>query len=160
MIGNQSNKKELSLAGYMSVEASCIIPMVVVLMSMIIYLSFFLYNRTILFQDTYALAFRTSRQAFSKDEMLNYVNERVDAQYGEKYIAASTLEKSCKVTSNAVSVEAKMSVRQPFGKMMGIAGNDVWQAQTTVNAKVINPTKTTRNIRTALRLADVVLGEE
>lgn len=53
--------------GYMTVEASFLMPMVLFLYLLIILCGFFLYNRCIISQDNYLLAFRGSRFTEASD---------------------------------------------------------------------------------------------
>ena len=46
--------------GYFTVEASLVMPLVIFLIGFIFYLTFYLYNRCAIAQDTYVLAFRGS----------------------------------------------------------------------------------------------------
>lgn len=46
--------------GYLTVEAACIVPMTIVIIALLIYLAFFMYDRCVLDQDSYILSYRES----------------------------------------------------------------------------------------------------
>lgn len=52
--------KKMEANGYFTVEAACIVPLTVVIIAMFIYLSFFMYDRCALDQDSYVLSYRES----------------------------------------------------------------------------------------------------
>lgn len=103
--------------GYLTVEASFIMPIVLFLYLLIILCSFYLYNRCMISQNNYLLAFRVSRFTHSG---LNYGEviygdmdgKKADKQYVEKRLAYKenfypfyyTETKEVSIGRNAVSV--------------------------------------------------------
>ncbi len=49
--------------GYMTLEASLIVPMVICVFVLLMYFTYYLYGRCVLSQDSYIMAFRISRNA-------------------------------------------------------------------------------------------------
>lgn len=61
MAGNHgTNHKRVELGGYMTVEAAMIVPAVFILVVMLLYLMFYMYDRCIMTQDLYTAAYRRS----------------------------------------------------------------------------------------------------
>ena len=57
---NRDKWKRMEAEAYFTVEAALIVPVVVCIFVMIIYLSFYLYDRCVLTQDCYVLSYRQS----------------------------------------------------------------------------------------------------
>lgn len=90
----------------MTVEAAMIMPSVILLMALLLYISFFLYNRCILSQDAYLLAFRGSIQREADGNAVQgYIEESAKDQFGNKYIGMKLLEKSLEVSNKKVTVK-------------------------------------------------------
>ncbi|MCR5404868.1 MAG: hypothetical protein K6E91_13770 [Butyrivibrio sp.] len=77
--------------GYMTLEASLIVPMVICVFCLIIYFSFYLYGRCMLSQDTYILAFRavTTNLPEYEDDPVSYVMSKANEKAGNKYFGSS-----------------------------------------------------------------------
>lgn len=89
MIARKMNR---GLKGYMTVEAALIIPMVLCIIVILIYTSFFLYDRCLFAQDSYLLCLR---EAYRKEEGAPKVDaDRLAAgaekQFGTKYFAVDS----------------------------------------------------------------------
>lgn len=77
-----------SLKGYLTTEASYVMPLVLFLYLLIILCGFFLYNRCVISQDNYLLAFRGSRFTDSYENYGEVIygdmnKKNVDCQYIE-----------------------------------------------------------------------------
>lgn len=59
--------------GYMTVEASLLVPMVLFLCLFLILVCFFLYNRCIISQNNYIDALRESRSVYRNSEMIEVI---------------------------------------------------------------------------------------
>lgn len=70
--------------GYMTVEASFVITWTIFLFVFLIYLSFYSYDKCVLFQDAYAVCFRGSIQK-QEDRVVSYINAHMQEQFGRKY---------------------------------------------------------------------------
>ena len=60
MTGKDKERKSYVLKGYMTVEASAIVPAVFILGVLILYLMFYMYDRCVMTQDLYTAAYRRS----------------------------------------------------------------------------------------------------
>lgn len=92
------------LKGYMTLEASLIVPMVICVFVIIISFAYYLYGRCILSQDAYILAFRTSISD-SKEYL------KVDEKLGNKYFGSTKPVIKTEVNGNEVIVRGYANVR-------------------------------------------------
>lgn len=146
--GKKTEKKDKDgarLAGYMTLEASFLVTWVIFLMVFLIYLSFYLYDRCVLFQDAYAVCFRGSIQ--KEEEPLNYVNAHMDKQFGKKYFGVGKVDMSVEQSGGEISVFAACKVKIPFHHFVTLAERNEWQIQTEAKAQILNPTKIIRKCR-------------
>ena len=77
MIKEETKEQKLRIKGYMTVEAAFVMPMVLCVFVMLIYTSFYLYDRCVFKQDDFILCFRES---IRKEEGA----PRVDPSYPSK----------------------------------------------------------------------------
>lgn len=102
------------LNGYFTVEASLIIPTVILLIAFLFYLTFFLYNRCVLSQDAYVLAFRGSiRCGYRTDSVKRYMEEQMLRQSKAKYIGLGRLERETNVSAGEVTATVRGGMRVP-----------------------------------------------
>lgn len=134
--------------GYMTIEAGFIIPWVIFLFVFIIYGSFYLYDKCVLFQDAYAVCFRGSIQK-DEGEILTYINEHLIEQFGRKYFGVGGVEGSVRQSGRDVYVAGVCSVKTPFTHFLTMPGKSGWQIQTEAAARIMNPTKMIRKCRMA-----------
>ncbi len=122
--------------GYLTVEASMIMPLVIFLMALLIYLTFFLYNRCVLSQDAYILAFRGSiSDKEGESEILEYLEESAGIQFGNKYVGMKDLHKSITISNKSVTV-----------RIQGKSGKG-WNLEAIGEAHISDPEETIRRIR-------------
>lgn len=137
------------LKGYMTLEASLIIPGVIFLFVFIIYSSFYLYDRCVIFQDSCAYAVRAADRQESAETLSEYLNANAAAQYGNRYIASDKLEHIYKISEDDVTVKA--SGRLPCGFAPQITLPDIrgWGFSAEATASRDNPTELIRKLRGA-----------
>lgn len=132
--------------GYMSVEAAFLITWTVFVFILLIYLSFYSYDKCILFQDAYTVCFRGSIQK-DEDRVVPYINDHMQKQFGKKYFGVGkvqgTVDKNGNTTSVTGECQVKVSIRQLF-TMHDQAG---WKIRTRAKAQIVNPTKMIRRSR-------------
>lgn len=132
--------------GYMTLEASVIMPWVIFIFVFLIYMSFYLYDKCVLFQDAYALCLRGSIQK-EEDGAVNYINTHMSGQFGKKYFGTNNVQGSVERCGQEIKVYAACNVKMPFNHFMTMAKAGGWQIQTEARAKIINPTKVIRRCR-------------
>lgn len=134
---------------YMSLEASFIMGWVVFILVFLIYLSFYSYNRCILFQDTYSITFRTSQKPLSKERKLEYANAKISEQFGNKYITAKNMEKVVTIKGDKVITNVKIDVNPLVSLRSVFLPPDGWGLSSVVEVEIQNPTEIIRGFRKA-----------
>lgn len=134
------------IKGYMTLEAAFMIPWVIFLFVFLIYASFYLYDKCVLFQDCYAVCFRGSVQK-EENGALDYINSHMERQFGRKYFGVGSVEGAVEQEGKEVSVYGTCSVKIPFAHFITMANAHGWQIRTSAKAQMINPTKVIRRCR-------------
>lgn len=94
------------VGAYFTVEAAMIMPVVLMLIAFMIHLTFYMYNRCVVSQDAYILAFRGSLHCDKeKEEIQQHIVKISDEQYGNKYIGVRSFCDQVTTESKAVMVE-------------------------------------------------------
>lgn len=134
--------------GYMTLEASFIITWTVFLFALLIYLSFYSYDKCILFQDAYTVCFRGSIQ---KDEgqVVSYIDAHMQKQFGKKYFGVGKVSGTVDRDGNTTSVTGECQVKVPVRQFFTMYDQAGWKIRTRARAQIINPTKLIRRSRMA-----------
>ena len=140
--------------GYMTVEAAFIIPWVIFIFIFIIYSAYFLYDRCLIFQDSYAYAVRAANKQMSVTDVECYMNENAGEQYGNKYIAVSGIKKSFKVSEKEITIEAAGQPECRFIPNTVLPDIRLWKVSAYVKASRENPTQFMRICRGATELTN------
>ncbi|MCM1262052.1 MAG: hypothetical protein NC313_04960 [Butyrivibrio sp.] len=141
----------ISVNAYMTLEASFIMPWVILICVFLIYISFYSYDKCVLFQDSYTVCMRGSIQK-EEGAAVEYINSNMSGQFGRKYFCVDGIEASAEQHGKEVKVYAECSVRMPFKHFLTMFGNDGWHIRTEAKAWEINPTKLIRGFRMAENL--------
>ncbi|MBD5453046.1 MAG: hypothetical protein HDR30_01795 [Lachnospiraceae bacterium] len=137
-----------NMRGYMTLEAAFIIPWTVFLFVFLIYVSFYLYDKCVLFQDAYMVCFRASVQK-EENGVSEYLSAHMETQFGKKYFGTGTIEKSAQQSDKEVRVHGECSVKVPFPHFLAMPQAGGWQIQTEAKAQIINPAQIIRKCRMA-----------
>lgn len=132
--------------GYMTVEAVFIITWTVFIFVFLIYLSFYSYDKCILFQDAYAVCFRGSIQK-EEDQVVSYINTHMKEQFGKKYFATSEVRGSVDRHGNTTDVTGECQVKVPVRSLFTLQDKGGWIIRTRAKAQIINPTHIIRKSR-------------
>lgn len=138
--------------GYITLEASFLVSWIIFLMVFLIYLSFYLYDRCVLFQDTYAICFRGSIQ--KEINPSDYINLHIEDQFGKKYFGVGNVDTNIEQAGAEVHVYARCDVKVPFYNFLTLAGRSEWSIQTEAKAQLVNPTKIIRKCRMARNVVE------
>ncbi len=154
-------KKIRNVKGYFTVEASLVMPLVIFLIGFIFYLTFYLYNRCVIAQDTYALAFRGSLCSNfccekSPEEVRQFIIGKSAGQFGKKYMGIAALESSVKVDKRKISVEASGTLAAAFARQLGLENK--WNFGGNGQAERICPTGCIRKVRLLKKGMDSLEG--
>ncbi|MDE7283698.1 MAG: hypothetical protein K2N85_08970 [Lachnospiraceae bacterium] len=138
--------KYKAVKGYMTLEACFIMPWIIFMFVFLIYASFYVYDKCVLFQDTYTLCLRGCIQK-EEEGAVNYINAHMNGQFGKKYFGTDKVQGSAEQHGQEVKVYARCSVQMPFNHFLTMAKAGGWQIQTEGKAWKINPTKLLRRFR-------------
>lgn len=134
--------------GYMTLEASFIISWTVFLFALLIYLSFYSYDKCVLFQDAYAVCFRGSIQK-EEGQVAPYIDAHIQKQFGKKYFGVGRVTGTVDRYGNTASVTGECQVKTPIRQVFTMYDKAGWKIQTRAKAQIINPTKMIRKSRMA-----------
>ena len=134
------------VGGYMTVEASFIITWTVFVFVFLIYLSFYSYDKCVLFQDAYAVCFRGSIQK-QEDNIVPYISAHIKEQFGRKYFATGEVHGSVDRKGNVIDVTGECRVKVPIRAAYTMYNKSGWQIRTKARAQIINPTHIIRKSR-------------
>lgn len=134
--------------GYMTLEASFLITWTLFLFVLLIYLSFYSYDKCVLFQDAYTICFRGSIQ---KDErqVASYISANMQKQFGKKYFGVGKVQGTVDKDGSTTSVTGECQVKVPIRQLFTMHGKAGWRIRTRARAQIINPTKMIRRCRRA-----------
>ena len=130
----------------MTVEASFIVTWTVFVFVFLIYLSFYSYDKCVLFQDAYAVCFRGSIQK-QEDHVVSYIGSHMKEQFGNKYFATSEVHGSVDRNGNTALVTGECQVKVPIRAAFTMYGRSGWLIRTRARAQIINPTHIIRKSR-------------
>ena len=143
------------LSGYMTVEASFIVPMVICVFALIIYFTNYVYARSILSQDAYILAFRATISG--RDDMAAIVSEKSQSVAGNKYFGNVEPSFAGKVRGKEIVVTGKTVTKHAAMGRYFLKPREGWNHETSARAKRREYAK---HIRTVKRVRDIVSKEE
>lgn len=148
--------QEKYAAAYFTVEASLILPMVLLFTVMMIFLAFYSYDRCILEQSAYEAALRgTSSHFDSANEAYEEAAIAAGRLIEDKLFALHDLKYSVSVTSDSVIVSYSCEVNMPFISWLGEYINDLdFSINISREAKRSKQTKTIRGCRIANNLIE------
>ena len=142
------------LSGYMTLEASFIVPWVVFIIVWIIYLGYFEYDRCLLFQDNYSLATQTASRITDISGQNEWLNAHLRGQYGNKYMGTRHVEAQGEVSGDAVTVGSTLKVAHPLSFHADMIPAADWHISDRVCADNYSFTKRLRLFRAVGRVFD------
>jgi hypothetical protein len=138
--------------GYFSLEAALIFPMVLLFVTMMIFLAFYSYDRSIMGHSAYEAAMRgTSNHFKSTNEAQAEAKKAAAELIYEKLLAMGNFTYGVSVDSGSVSVNYKCNVNMPFRSWIREYVNgfsdDAMNLDITRSATRCNQTKFIRDCR-------------
>ena len=130
----------------MTVEASFIITWTIFVFVFLIYLSFYAYDKCVLFQDAYTVCFRGSIQK-QEDNIVPYISAHMKEQFGQKYFATSEVRGSVDRQGNVTDVTGECQVKVPIRAAFTMYDQSGWLIRTRARAQIVNPTHIIRKSR-------------
>lgn len=138
---------------YLTVEASYLIPMVIFLIVLIIYFSFYCFDRSVSIQNGYIAALRASNQwESSEGQKKDFAYKEWKSLTENLFIMLKNKEFVVNVSGNTIETKCQGYVENLFadGSEIGIHRLDIF---TTSSAKTIYPAEVIRKQR---RLGEVI----
>lgn len=135
-------RKRIKWKGSFTVEAAYILPLIVFLIWNIVYLSFFLYNRSTILQGSYCSALRTERLYGTENEKREEAEEKYQLAVEEKTVCG-TLTEEKEITNEKVSVRTKLDMQAPGGLFFWSS----WHGEERQTAEKFQPVTFIRNCR-------------
>lgn len=132
--------------GYMTLEASFIITWTLFLFVLLIYLSFYSYDKCVLFQDAYTICFRGSIQK-DEEQVVPYISANMQKQFGKKYFGVGKVQGTVDKNGDMASVTGECQVKVPIRQLFTMHGKEGWRIRTRAKAQIANPTKMIRRCR-------------
>ena len=132
--------------GYMTVEAAFLITWTMFVFVLLIYLSFYSYNKCVLFQDAYTVCFKGSIQK-DEEQVVPYINANMQKQFGKKYFGVGKVQGTVDRNGNTTSVTGECQVKVPIRQFFTMHDRSGWKITTKAKAQIINPTKMIRKCR-------------
>ena len=135
-----------------------IIPLVIFLIAFIFYLSFFLYNRCVLSQDAYILAFRGSVRCKHENVAVEkYLEQNSIKQFGIKYIGLNGPIQNIEVNSKKVKVIAEGNMKITFVKNFNLS--NTWSLKVVGEAERNCPVDFIRKVRFIEKAGEAIKKE-
>jgi len=139
----------------MTLEAALVIPMVICVITLLIFFSYYLYGRCILSQDAYILAFRASidAQRYGK-EPESTVCAKKEKVLGNKYFGSTKPEIHVESRNAGKEIKVYASARVRAGAMGNyfLKPKSGWEFNAGKKAKCLEQVK---HIRRVTRLKDI-----
>ncbi|AOZ95102.1 hypothetical protein [Butyrivibrio hungatei] len=140
--------------GYMTLEASLIVPMVICVFVVLIFFTYYLYGRCVLSQDSYILAFRASinKTAEFKEDPEGYVAAKMDQVLGNKYFGSEKPTVHTRVNGKEIIVTGSNTVRTKAMGRYFLKPKTGWDYIAAGKAKKLDQIKHMRRVK---RLKDI-----
>lgn len=133
--------------GYMTIEATMIMPLIIVGIVFIIYVGFYLYDVSVIRQISYVAALRASRQTdFTSAQMEQYAKNQLKELIDKRLLAVETWRDEIKVNSRTVRISVSAAVQMPFSGFIS-EKLDLWRIESEAEVTRINPVKYIRTLR-------------
>lgn len=132
--------------GYMTLEASFLITWTMFVFVLLIYLSFYSYDKCVLFQDAYTVCFKGSIQK-EEDQVVPYINANLQKQFGKKYFGVGMVKGTVDKNGNTAGVTGECQVKVPIRQLFTMQKETGWKISTRAKAQIANPTKIIRKCR-------------
>jgi len=153
------NRVQAEADAYFTVEAALIIPIVLCIFVMIIYLSFYLYDRCVMAQDCYVLSYRQSIEKGGADRA---GKAAAGEQLGHKLFMLSRMEAGMS-GGRKICVKVNAVMEPPLFGLDFFEKERHWMLGVEEKARKTDPPKDYRRVRRIMNLAAMVKktgGEE
>lgn len=122
----KKKNSKIMLKGSVTIEASIIMPIIIIIIALLVYLSFFLYNRCIMTQMTYISALRGSLSEEDVVKTEQNIEMEEKELFGNKVLAIAKIHFDNKIKNTNITVTTNASMKFPFASyasQLKIKGN-------------------------------------
>ena len=141
---------------YCTVEAALVIPIVLGILVMIIYLSFYLYDRCVMAQDCYVLSYRQSIEKGNADRA---GQEKIREQLAGKLFMLSGMDAGSSA-GGTIRVKTEGQMDPPLFGLPVFEEENHWKIAVERKARKTDPPRDYRRVRRLLCLASKVMPGE
>ena len=138
----------------MTLEAALVVPMALCSIVLLIYFAFFLYERCLLTQDTYILAFRATvwNSPEWRDDPEGFTEDRATDVLGKKYFGSREPVVSAKTSGKTITVKGQSEARHSAMGRYFVKPKRGWDYSVSMTA---TKREVTKHIRRLKRLKDI-----
>ncbi len=137
---------------YFTVEAALIVPVAICIFVMVMYMSFYLYDRCVMTQDCYVLSYRQSIEKAGRDRA---GDETMLEQSGNRLFMLSDMQTGSS-DGRIVEVRANGEMEPPLFGLPLFDSSGKWLIGIEKKARKTDPPKAYRKVRRILNLAALV----
>lgn len=148
MTGGRTGKRAEAEA-YFTVEAALVIPIMLGIFVMVLYLSFYLYDRCLLSQDCYVLSYRQSIEKGDRDRS---GQAALSEQSGHKLFMLSRME-TASTGGSTISVKTNAAMEPPLFGLDFFREQSYWILGVQEKARKTDPPRDYRRVRRLMNLA-------
>lgn len=131
----------------MTVEASIIMPMIVIVLVFILYIGFYLYDVCVAGQFAYIAALRTSQQKeLTMEELEAYGKKQLEELVTDRLVVTDTRQEKIKVTVRKIEVEISTMIQMPFSNFIS-EKMGLWKIRGNGEVVRTDPVKYIRSVR-------------
>ena len=138
---------------YFTVEAALVVPIALGILVMIIYMSFYLYDRCVMAQDCYVLSYRQSIEKGNADRA---GQEKIREQLGGKLFMLSGMDAGSSA-GGTIRVKTEASLDPPLFGLPVFEEENHWKIAVERRARKTDPPRDYRRVRRLLYLASKAL---
>lgn len=138
---------------YFTVEAALVIPIALSILVMIIYMSFYLYDRCVMAQDCYVLSYRQSIEKGNADRA---GQEKIREQLGGKLFMLSGMDAGSSA-GGTIRVKTEAAMDPPLFGLPVFEEENHWKIAVERKARKTDPPRDYRRVRRLLYLASKAL---
>ncbi len=140
------NRKNMKVRGYLTIEASLIVPLVLLVISFMFYCTYHLYHKCVLAQDVYIVAFRGSAvHDQDSTEIREALEQEAVRQFGNKYFSKHRMLGQAQVSQDTISLEASVTTKTSW--MSDLLSDQRWTIRMKREAYMIRPVEWIGRIR-------------
>lgn len=135
------------MKGYMTIEASLLMPMLLCSIIFTMYTGMYLYDNCVIQQSAYIAALRGANQTREGDDKIKQVTEEALSKVlGKRLVMIPGIQKEIQINRSSVTVTITATMEMPFSSFL-TEELKLWQIQKKGTANRLDPVKNIRDMR-------------